>query len=442
MGREKTTQEKYIKQLENLETGIVVNETYINTITQIKHICPICGNPDWKVAPNKVLFRKSISCGCLKRPWDTEKYKAKAATLGIRVLGEFIDVRTPITTECPSCNKVRTVAPMHILYRGVKLCKECAINKIESGMASALKQVLKHKYTDTIFEYDAGYRGSRGGVSLYDIYIPQLKLLVECQSEYHDDYTRSINDELKREYSLKSGYKFLGIDKRDYTPIQAIQLFFPDMVEIPNYVRLSESIRRATIPIEKAQELLNNKKTIKDVATQLGVGYKIIASSIANGRLVNTKKPWMKHTQTVVQVDIHSGMIRMYNLSDIKRHDTKNYDIKIRIVEACASTTHLYQGYLWYYETDYGVGIRNKSIENQRAKLIEAIKNNNYNKTVIQLTKSGQLIRKYDLSQITWRENPKKYSIKTQIVKACNSNKHEYRGYLWYYESDYGSIIK
>jgi len=235
------------------------------------------------------------------------------------------------------------------------MCAVCSNNVTESAMATVLKQVLKYE-CNAVCEYDAGYRGVNGGISKYDIYIPDFKgfkVLVECQSRYHDNYANMNNDTLKEKYALKNGYKLIALDSRDYTPLEAIQKFLPQAKKIPYYVDMSVGNKKI-FPIKEAQDLLNEGKTYNEISNILGVYYTTIANQVRKGNLCKTKRYIAtKHTQVVIQLDINGKQVGKYDLSKIRHTgNEKNYNRKIQIVRACRSLSHLYMGYYWYYESE------------------------------------------------------------------------------------------
>jgi len=165
-------------------------------------------------------------------------------------------------------------------------CPDCSYERMESEMATTLKQVLKYEYPYTIWEHDVGFKTPKNYISRYDIFAPQLNnLLIECQSEYHDDPEKQEIDRLKKKYALDNGYNYLALDKRDYTPLEAIQVFFPDMKEIPDYVDLLRNTLRDW-DLKEAQELLNKGHTYQEVADIVGATYSAIRHNIGRGKLI------------------------------------------------------------------------------------------------------------------------------------------------------------
>ena len=165
-------------------------------------------------------------------------------------------------------------------------CPECSKELKESIMATTLKQVLKHEYLDTIWEYDAGFRTPNNYISRYDIFVPQLdNLLIECQSEYHDDPEQQEIDRLKKQYAVDNGYNYIALDCRDYTPLKAMQIFFPNVKEIPVYVNLLRDTLRDW-DLKEAQELLNKGHTYQEVADIVGTTYGAICHNISRSKLI------------------------------------------------------------------------------------------------------------------------------------------------------------
>lgn len=161
----------------------------------------------------------------------------------------------------------------------------------ESTLATVMKQVLLHYYPNTIFELDIGFRGKRGGISKYDAYVPELNVMFEFQSRYHD--SRQEHDCLKKEFAIKKlNCLYYELDHREYTPLEAIQLFFPWLRRIPHYVDYSKTSLR-TWDLWLAQKLLDQGiYTYGEIAKQVGNGCTRKAISVAVDRKIlnNVKK--------------------------------------------------------------------------------------------------------------------------------------------------------
>ena len=270
--------------------GITVNETYRGVRVKIAHTCNTCKRQDWMITPNYVLSGKAKECmNCSnerRRKFDAQSYKNIVMELkGIVVLGEYINNYTPINHICPICNRDDwKVAPKDMLDTQTGLlCHRCSAEQGESIMATVLKQVLKHEYPLTKIECDLGYRGVNGGISRYDIVVPELALVVECQSEFHDGQYKSSNDKLKKKYAMDLGYRFMELDSREYTGILACRVFFKDMYEIPEYVVLEKSKR--SYRLEEAQSLSYQGKKLQEIVEVTGYKLSTLLHYIKTGRL-------------------------------------------------------------------------------------------------------------------------------------------------------------
>lgn len=337
--------------------GIEVIGNYINNDTKIAHKCPICHREDWLITPHNVLQGKHKCNYCSNYTISNNTYIDITKKLGVHVLDEYINSHTAIKHKCTVCGREDwMVRPNEVIKNGTRMCLDCRSSMKESTMATVLKQVFKHEYPKTIFEYDAGYRGINGGLSLYDIYVPEINTLIECQSEWHDTIDRMINDNLKMIYAIQNGYKFSSLDSRDYSILQSIQLFFPDIQEVPNYIDLRGG-NKDRYQFKEAQELLDSGKTYREVASITGVNYKTFLGYVFRGEIIkpsNYKIENRREPIIVVQVNGKGNMVGKY---DINRYangwSSKNLAIKKKIIVACESTTHKYKGHYWYYIEDY-----------------------------------------------------------------------------------------
>ena len=77
----------------------------------------------------------------------------------------------------------------------------------------------------------------------------------------------------------------MAIDSRDYTPLQVIQIFTPEIKEIPDYVDISKNTL-INWNLEKAQELLNKGHTYQEVADIVGTTYGAICHNISRSKLI------------------------------------------------------------------------------------------------------------------------------------------------------------
>jgi len=237
-------------------------------------------------------------------------------------------------------------------------CPECVREGVESKMATTLKQVFKHEYLNTIWEYDIGFRTDKNGISRYDIFVPELNLLVECQSEYHDDDKHKIRDKLKKQFAINNGYTYFELDNRDYSPLEAVQLFFPNIKEIPIYIEFDKNTLR-NWDLEYAQKLLNNGYSFMDVANEIGINYKALHNTIMREKLI---KPQNYHIEGVkiVCLSKENELVKIYNSVDSAAQDlgaSNGTSISSCLTKKPRSDTGKIRktafGYKWMYYEDY-----------------------------------------------------------------------------------------
>lgn len=330
----KKTDEEYKKEL--IPLGIVCKGLYIDNHTPIIHECPVCGK-DWKVIPKNILLGKSKMCfNCSHNKLSEEYYKDQIRMNGIFLKDKYINIHTPVRHICPICNEDWLVAPSQILYSGVRNCWRCAQNLKESKLANILKQVCIHEDKSTIIEYDAGFRGKNGGISRYDIYIKSRNLLIECQSHLHLDVE---HDKNKKLYAQNNGYKFLEIDNRDYSEIEAIQLIFPWIDKIPDYINF-KTLNGSNNLVDKniVQELLDRGFTYKEIAERLNTTTSIIDHMIQSKKVIRNVKSkgnrLDKYSSKVLAIKPDGEKV-ILDLSTIDNSNKQDYNRKIYIVKAC-----------------------------------------------------------------------------------------------------------
>jgi len=268
--------------------------------------------------------------------------------------------------KCPNGKHEDYPRKISVSNRSNFKCPECSLELRESILATTLKQVLKHEYPDTKWEYDAGFRTPKNWISKYDIFVSELNnLLIECQSWFHDNPEKQEIDRLKKEYALNNGYNYIAIDNRDYTPLQAIQLFFPKIREIPDYVDLLKD----TIinwSLEKAQELLDEGYTHQEVVDILGIKYGALAYYIRKKILIKPEnykiiKPNLH--KKIVSLNIKDNkLVKIYNSIKEASIDIKGNDhscISCALVKSIKSC----YGFKWMYYDDY---LYNQSVNQQQ----------------------------------------------------------------------------
>lgn len=315
---------------------------------------------------------------------------------------------TKLTHICPECNEEWDVRPANVLHSGVSMCMKCSNDRVESRMATALKQIFKYYYKETIYEFDLGFRGERGGVSNYDIYIPELNLVVECQSVYHDSEKQIELDGKKKIFALSKGVNYEALDHRNYSPLQAIQYFFPHIKELPEFIDLTAKLRK-NWSLEDAQNLLNQGYFFKEVAEKLGTTRQAITSALSKGNLIlpegyskeNHRKWSLKEAQRLLDEE-------KYNYQQIA-------DI---IGNGCT-------------ESAIAGAVQKKELKSKYKRITIS--------SIYQFTLDGKFVKSYNSSKIEGFSKP-------NVILACKGlkkkNPHKHKGYLWYYQDTIPQDLK
>lgn len=230
-------------------------------------------------------------------------------------------------------------------------CPHCQTKQLESMHALVLKQVWLHEEPDTVVEDDSCVNPLTGCRLPTDIVNHRLKISIEIQSWFHDKEEKSLRDEIKKRFWVDSGYDFYAIDHRDYSVIEMIQLFFPHITRIPDYIDYDYSNKFDTI---KAQELLNKHMSVLSVSEIMGCEPHKIYDSIYNGLMYYPDGYVNDCYSPVVQLDINKNFICSYDNIKIASLST---GISASNIASCLRRGRNYSGgYYWLYKKDYDSG--------------------------------------------------------------------------------------
>lgn len=314
----------------------------------------------------------------------------------------------------------------HVNGKKATWCPHCANLLNESKMASVLKQVIKKEFPNSVWEYDIGFKGQKGGTSKYDIYVPEVNLIIECQSEYHDNKCNL--DRLKREFAIKKGYYYIDIDYRDFDILQAIQLFFPFIKQIPDYVIHTKNVR-VDWDMKEAQKLLNETElSQKEVAETVGAGIKSFYDKV-NRNILEVPESKRKN-KPVVQLTLKGDLVRKSS----KARDFEKYGFRMPdICSCCKGRQKTHRGFLFMYESEYDK-IKNDDGSIALKEDYQKISKNANKKEVFQFDLKGCLIGKYN--SLTDVERKTGF-LASNISACCNGVSKTSNGYIWIYKSDY-----
>lgn len=127
----KKTHDAYVQELRSKKPTIIPIEEYKGTKIKSKHQCLIC-NYIWDVTPTLLLSKpnKCPKCGIENRSKlrrktiDQFKNEVKKINPEIEVVGEYINIDTPILCRCNICNCEWFANPWHVSHDTG--CPKCA----------------------------------------------------------------------------------------------------------------------------------------------------------------------------------------------------------------------------------------------------------------------------------------------------------------------------
>ena len=233
-----------------------------------------------------------------------------------------------------------------------KQCPKCSALKTESIHASVLKQVFLHEYLDTITEEKSCINPKTNYPLPTDIVNHRLKIAIEIQSSRHDTEKQKEVDRFKKEFWLNRGYNFYDPDIRDYTILELVQLFFPKIEEVPDYVDYNYA---DCIDANKVQELLNEGYSFKEIANVMNKKHGSVQALSHQKKVVIPKNYDIKilNRRPIIRLTKQGIYVKCYkNLSSITK-DNMAIGTVTRVLKG--KQKFAYDSF-WVYEQDYLIG--------------------------------------------------------------------------------------
>lgn len=134
--------QQYVLELERIEANVITLEEYINARTPILHKCLIDGY-EWEAKPNNILSGKGcpVCAGIIKKTHEKYIKEVQMINSNIEVLEKYINAKTPILHRCKIHNIKWKSCPNNILQgRG---CCECLKEKISIKNSKTHEQYIK-----------------------------------------------------------------------------------------------------------------------------------------------------------------------------------------------------------------------------------------------------------------------------------------------------------
>lgn len=161
-------------------------------------------------------------------------------------------------------------------------CPYCTGLRTQSLHAVVLKQLFEELKNNTVIE-DRSCINPITNCSLpTDIVNHDDKIAIEIQSWFHDNPEQQAKDLIKKNYWESIGYTVYTPDIRNYTVLEMVQIFFPDIDEIPNWIKYDFESK---LNVNIAQKLLNDGLLVTEVAEKMNVSSHRIYDAIYSKRL-------------------------------------------------------------------------------------------------------------------------------------------------------------
>lgn len=279
--------------------------------------------------------------------YNINQYLSKIKNKKIECISKVDDYKSRdsiLKFRCKKCGTVIEKSAFNAMredkyneHNGI-LCPNCD-GLTESLHASVLKQVFLHYYSDTIFEEQSCINPYTGKILPTDIVNHRLKIAIEIQGQWHDLDPQKERDAIKKKYWINRGYAFYDYSIRNVSILEYIQLFFPELKSIPDWVDTNYSNK---LNIIKIQEMLDSNKKVLDIANELNYNVHRIYDALCSGKLHYPEYYVKTNAKKVVQLDKNKNYIKTYNSY---REAERENNMKTGLIASCI-----------YYKTNFSKG--------------------------------------------------------------------------------------
>lgn len=221
----------------------------------------------------------------------------------------------------------------------------------ESMHAIVLKQLFMKYKSNTELEDPSCINPLTGAILPTDIVNHKEKIAIEIQSVFHLRESQKIKDKIKKEYWVSRGYNFYDYFIEDYSVLEYCQLFFPELQEIPKWVKTTIINK---LNYNKIQAYINSGHSIQETATYFNINTHRIYDALHNKHLYYPEEYWDRYKKSLVQLDIHKNYIDQF--SSYQEAADKTGILKTNIISCVNSKRYYANGYYWIPLKDYQSG--------------------------------------------------------------------------------------
>ena len=267
---------------------------------------------------------------------------------------EIIDRKSILKFVCTRCGTIVEKSLSNLMrhdnqHKGIS-CPNCD-DTLESLHALVLKQLFKHFYPDSIEEDKSCINPNTGKVMPTDIVNHSLKIAIEIQGQWHRFDNQKVRDNIKKEYWINRGYKFYDYKIDGVSVLEYAQYFFPDLKEIPSWIKMDYNKKLNLIDIQKK---LDSGMKVQAIAKQLSINAHRIYDAIQENKLYYPDE-YIKNTRkSIVMLDMHRNYQKEYNsYTDA----AKENNIDLSGIISCIYTESYYSnGHFWIPKDLYESG--------------------------------------------------------------------------------------
>ena len=176
--RKRKTQEEYIEELAIKKPTIKVVGEYVSLKTKIEHECTVCGY-HWMVKPDLLLNSKNGCPKCGRRaPVSEEEIGARLLNESVELIGEYQGTQYKSLFRCKRCGYEWTAKVNNILNG--RRCPNCK----KSHGEEKIEQYLKEHSIDFVREYSFDNCCDETYLK-FDFYLPNNNTCIEFDGQQH-----------------------------------------------------------------------------------------------------------------------------------------------------------------------------------------------------------------------------------------------------------------
>jgi len=211
----KKTSRKFISEMKNINSDILILEPYTNAKTKIQVSCKICGNI-WTSTPNNLLRKRSCPKCARKLTGRKNSYTHEhfltliSTTDEIEILGTYKHQKSRIKCVCRLCHYEWLAYPTVLLRNHG--CPKCVRQRTTSKGEKEVVAFVREIYDGDVIENDRTILNPKE----LDIYIPRLNIAIEYNGDYWHSLLPKGYHENKTNGCLKQGIKLLHLWESDW----------------------------------------------------------------------------------------------------------------------------------------------------------------------------------------------------------------------------------